>query len=188
MERTTTTTKTSVRHLRLFAIGSATVASAFWVWAIVNTIKGRPDLGIVSFLAVMLSSAGLLRLAATKPERPLRNDNDNNKASANANACASRCVVASHGLVALNYAAGAAVVLVRSFVAEEDDNDDNNNSNTGFAIYCIVFAIAWVASAGLGWWLLKQHRGGASSSTEETAGTHDQESGRVDVDTHNTKD
>lgn len=148
--------KISVRHLRLFAIVSEAVAFAFWVWAIVNTITGGPDLGVISFLAVMLSGAGLLRLAATKPER-LRDEKTN--------VCTSRCVVASHILVALNYAAGAFLIL-SPYV----------ENNIGITIYCIVFAMVWVPSAGLGWWLLKQHR---RTSAEETTNTDDQESGQV---------
>eukprot|EP00536_Pseudo-nitzschia_multiseries_P009148 jgi/Psemu1/22469/gm1.22469_g len=127
-----------IKQLRLFAILTGIAAFAFWVWAILNTVRNEAmrngfDLGVISFLTVMCTSSYVLYLTRTNSER-LRDT------------CTTGLVVASHALVALNYAGG----IVFAFAMFSP-------VKIGFGIYCIVFMNLWIGSAGLGWRLLKQH-------------------------------
>ncbi|VEU33537.1 unnamed protein product [Pseudo-nitzschia multistriata] len=134
--------ETKRQQLRLFAVLTSAVALFFWVWAILNTIRNGFDLGIVSFLTVMITGTYLFFLAHTRSVN-LRGS------------YILISVVASHTFVALNYMIGVVFALVFMSPARK-----------GYAIYCAVFTVLWAASAGLGGWLLKQYR----SSEEAPAG------------------
>ena len=110
-----------------FAMLSLMVASFFWLWAVFNTFtKGHFDLGAVSFLTVMLTSAYLLIQRTPSPSF-----------------LTCLLVTASHLFVSINYALGAYIGL-----------EVLDPPRQGFGAYCIVFSVLWAFSSFVGFKLL----------------------------------
>ena len=124
------------------------------------------DFGIISFFTVIITSAYLFYLATSTTTKanadsttPTATDevanNQQPRTTKIESKATARWIVASQSLVSLNYAGG--VIIALAVISP---------IKIGFAIYCAVFTILWVASACLGWWLLNQYR-----SSQQEAGT-----------------
>jgi hypothetical protein len=121
------------KALYQFSIAVLILSSFFWVWALINTITGDFDFGVVSFLLVMCTSSYGIRLATTaQGEQPSL-------------LLAKSLTIGSHLLVALNYLLGS----VLGF-AELD--------RPGFGAYCAVFVVVWVGIAYRAFVLMKQQQ------------------------------
>ena len=112
--------------IKQFAIVSLLLATAFWIWAIVNVVRwGLFDLGTVSFFTVIVTSSILLYS---------KQDPSRKRSTA-------YLTVLSHAFVSLNYVLGAYVAFAIMFSPLS-------------AIYCIVFTLYWALSAIVAWRLL----------------------------------
>ena len=123
------------KRLRAFALVTLGTSIFFWGWAVLNTIKmdGDIDLGVVSFLTVMVSSSYLLvRTTDGKKTLPVSH-------------LGKVLVTVTHVLVALNYALGS--VFAFHWL---------DPIKVGFGIYCIVFTFLWFGVAYIGSKLMEE--------------------------------
>ena len=116
----------------LFSSFSIFVSFIFWVWAIVNTIQNTFDLGILSFLSVLITHSILL-LKGCKRDHEVGNSSTR----------ASVAVLGSHTFVTINYLGGIYVALATDLIEPPE-------RQKGFAIYSGVAAFLWLISAIVG--------------------------------------
>jgi len=118
---------------KYFSVLSLLIASAFWVWAIVNCIRnGIFDAGTISFLSVILVHVYILMhkiLGEGVPRHP------------------QRLVLASHLVVVLNYCFAIYASTATTMVEEK--------KRQYLTIYFISGATIWLLSAVLGWKLFR---------------------------------
>ena len=117
---------------RLFSSFSIFVSLIFWVWAIVNTIQNTFDLGILSFLSVLITHSILL-VKGCKDDHEVGNSSTR----------ASVAVLGSHTFVTINYLGGIYVALATDLIEPPE-------RQKGFAIYSGVAAFLWFISAIVG--------------------------------------
>ena len=115
-----------------FSLFSIIVSLIFWVWAIVNTIQNTFDLGILSFLSVLITHSILLK-------KNCRGDHEVN----NSSKCASVAVLITHTFVTINYLGGLYVALATDLIEPPE-------RQKGSAIYSGVAAFFWFISAIVG--------------------------------------
>ena len=106
------------------------ISTFFWLWALKNTMEmsSGVDLGIVSFLSVMISSTYLL---CRNPEKPLSKFGIYG-------------ILSTYILVSANYALGF------WFGLHIDDT-----ILYGFSAYCFIFTFLWLGCVKIGWNLLQ---------------------------------
>ena len=135
---------------RNFSIIFIIISLIFWIWAIVNTIKNhRLDLGIVSFLSVLITHSILLFFCHHH-----QSDNNSN--------CASCAVLGTHLFVTLNYLLGV-------YVALWTDIEFKPERQIGFAIYCGVAALLWLISSLIGYKIYKNNNNNNNSRSSSAA-------------------
>lgn len=108
---------TKVKRLAYFSLPFATF---FWGWACFNSyVKPSIDLGVFSFLTVMLSSVYLIR---RKLDETLMTEAERN------------LIVFTYSLVTINYAGG----MIIGFIV---------GMGMGFIAYCLIFTLLWAFMA-----------------------------------------
>ncbi|GMH53602.1 hypothetical protein TrLO_g212 [Triparma laevis f. longispina] len=100
----------------------------FWLWAILNTITESFDLGVASFLTVILSSYTLLKATST-----------NQKITS----CQKTSSLLSSLFVSLNYGLGYYHAVF------------TYNRADGFVVYCGIFTVLWFGNGVIGLWLMR---------------------------------
>jgi len=112
------------RQLAQWSIFVFVFALFFWVWAIVNTAtKGMGmDLGVISFLTVMVSN-GYMYHATCHGQASTRLGNDTTRIT----------IMLTYGLVILNYILGLVIGI--------------HLGMTKFSVYCGVFVFLWASLA-----------------------------------------
>ena len=115
---------------KYFSLLSLLIASAFWVWAIVNCIRNKSfDAGTITFLSVILVHAYLLMHKRVDVRYP------------------QRLVLASHLAVVVSYCVGIYFSTATTMVEEK--------KRQYLTIYFISGATIWLLSAVLGWKLFR---------------------------------
>lgn len=112
--------------VKLYTLCQIGVSLMFWIWALVNILKGRGfDLGVVSFLFPLF--AGIFGYLSTNSSRI------KSKSMINVNLHLILTIF-GHLFVTINYGLGAVISYIR---------DHNMN---GYFIYCVVFTGLWAIS------------------------------------------
>lgn len=121
-----------INSRKYFSLLSLLIASAFWVWAIVNCIRDRTfDGGTILFLSVILVHAYLLMHKISDVRYP------------------QRLVLASHLAVVVTYCVGIYFSTAPTMVEEQ--------KRQSLTIYYISGATIWLLSALLGWKLFRTY-------------------------------
>ena len=108
------------------------VSLIFWIWAIFNTVHNSFDLGVISFLSVLITHSIILFSRWKRGGR-----------TSVSSKCASYTIVGTHSFVTLNYLGGIYAAVGTDLIQPPD-------RRMGFAIYCGVAAILWLISAIVG--------------------------------------
>lgn len=135
--------------LRRFASFMFLNCSFFWIWALKNTLTDSLDLGVISFLAVILCSIWILVL--TKKMEDANNSNESFLTGGESNVGRNRfnlsfaleVLVISISLVCVNYLYGG----IETLKSHQEDGTPLEKHDRGFVSYCFIFAILYFLAA-----------------------------------------